>query len=120
MAEPYDDDIPLDITQLDAGSFDLRIFDQTTHWVDYHGVTHLIADMSDDYLTNVLAYLEANADRFYAATLTKLTIEALHAVGQGDPDAAQRFVDKARQHTDLTPHEWVTQTPLYLELNLAR
>lgn len=58
-----------------TGWLDLRVFDQGVWWVDVHQHPHRIDEMSSDYRTNVISYLEERDEYFYHATRWRLLIE---------------------------------------------
>ncbi len=47
------------------GTLDLRVFEQSTWWVDVLRRPHRISQMSTRYLRNVLAFIEAEAGHFH-------------------------------------------------------
>lgn len=46
-----------DFGQFGYGHIDKRVLDQDTYWVDIAGRPHVLADMTPEYLDNVLTFL---------------------------------------------------------------
>lgn len=52
--------------QFGEGSLDLRVFDQEVQWVDIRGIPHLLQEMSREYVANVIDFLWALRDQYFA------------------------------------------------------
>jgi len=96
---------------------DLRVFDQDRYWVDRYGVGHEIDDMSDDYVRNVIAMLEAQAEQFHVATVVRVALEvvgdALLGRIHGEVLASELGVGGI---VDVDTTTWLESTPLMRRL----
>jgi hypothetical protein len=99
--------------QREHGRLDLRVFDQDVWWVDIAQRPHRLAEMSGDYIANVIAFLEQDCDYFYAETTRRLALQMAGdlLLGRVPDEVVARELD-APAHTDLTPQEWLEATPL--------
>jgi hypothetical protein len=96
---------------------DLRVFHQTTWWIDISQRPHRISsEMSDLYITNVIGFLHRNRDYYYLATLRRAVVtligDALLGRSVGDD---QFSLDTAM--AELAPADWLEQTPLMQALH---
>ena len=64
--------------QFGPDALDLRVFDQDMFWVDRTGTPHLLTEMGEEYLANVLGMLRSRAAEFH---LTMVQREAVQCVG---------------------------------------
>ena len=118
--EPTDSDLwPGELSFVDAigtgefGNLDLRVFDQDRYWVDIRQQPHLLTEMSDEYITNVIAHLLAHVKYFYFATIRRSLYQMYGdlLLGRVSTDiVAEAFGAPAL--TDLTPVDWLEGTPL--------
>jgi len=124
---PGDDDLwPGETPFTNFGQFgidmlDLRVFDQDVYWVDRFGRPHLIAEMTDDYIANVIAHLEEHVVSFYYGSLQR-------SLGQmvGDAILGRLNADVVASAAgapgmeELTPTQWLEGTPLMRRLRSRR
>ena len=93
---------------------DLRVFDQDIYWVDRTGQSHLISDMSQAYIANVVAFLVEFQEMYFADTQRRWLIQT---VGDqllfGDPGGDVLAVDAGGPTWgELSAEEWLEATPL--------
>ena len=63
--------------QFGEDSLDLRVFDQGTYWVDRTGTAHLLSQMSDAYIVNVINFLTELRDQYFADNMRRAFIQIL-------------------------------------------
>lgn len=78
---------------------DLRVFDQDVWWVDLFGSPHLIEEMSDEYVANVIAHLEAHVVAFCYDSMRRSLVQMLGDTLLGRANEA--WYDPRRRHTAL-------------------
>lgn len=88
------------------GRLDLRVFDQSTWWVDRNATPHLLVEMSDQYLASVLAWVVEHQADYYFAVLRRRAIELLCQIPL-TPVAGSTVEIPA------TAEEWLDSTTLY-------
>lgn len=96
---------------------DLRVIEQDVWWVDIHGDPHLLAEMSPEYLSNVVGHLQVYVLQYFTDVLLKTAYEVIYDSRTGRPNA--ELLSRAAggpRITDLTPEEWLESTPLMREL----
>jgi len=97
------------------GNLDLRVFLQDVYWVDTKGEPFLLEDMTEEYLTNVLNILFANAEYHYRDMAIWYAIE-LRSIGEGYINPDWEYVEKVKNIAASlileTPHEWLRETDL--------
>lgn len=99
--------------QYHVGSLDLRVFDQGTWWVDADQRPHRLAEMSSEYLDNVIAYLHDDAEYFYVATRRRHILEDATDLLLGRlPVNAVAEGFGATSLADVSPEVWLASTPL--------
>lgn len=103
--------------QFGTDMLDLRVFDQDVWWVDRLGEPHLIEDMCDDYLANVIAHLEESVVSFYYGSLQRSLGQMIGDVllGRVNADLVASAAG-APGMEELTPTEWLEGTPLMRRL----
>lgn len=99
--------------QYEHGCLDLRVFDQDVWWVDIAQRPHRLADMSEEYIANVIAFLEQNRDYFYAQTTRYRAVQMAGDLLLGRvPDEVVAGELGAPAHTELSPETWLNGTSL--------
>ena len=102
------------------GSLDLRVFDQSIWWVDVRQRPHRISEMSSEYLRNVLADLEAAAERLHLAIVRKEVLEDMTDLLSGRiPGHAVAEALGTTATADVSPAVWLASTPLVRALRAA-
>lgn len=103
---------------------DLRVFDQDTYWVDRLGAPHLLAEMSRDYLQNVITFLVDLREQYFADTQRRMFIQSLGDQLLFDEPAADVLAAAVGgpSWSELTAQTWLEATPLMraLRRNLRR
>ncbi|WP_416957833.1 hypothetical protein ACNKF0_09555 [Nocardioides sp. T5] len=56
---------------------DLRVFDQDLAWIDRTGRPHLLAEMSEEYVSNVIAFLVELREQYFVDTQRRWFIQSL-------------------------------------------
>jgi hypothetical protein len=99
--------------QYEHGSLDLRVFDQDVYWVDIAQVPHELDQMSDDYIANVIGFLEREASYFHTQTMLRMAIQVVGdlELGRLPGDLLAEAIGAPRLD-ELTPAEWLEATPL--------
>lgn len=101
--------------QFGYGAMDLRVLDQQQYWVDVHGRSHLLTQMSSDYLGNVIAHLHDNANSLHLAVVRRWAAQALtEATDSRRPDG--QHARKGQPPYQLSSTDWLETTPLVLAL----
>lgn len=110
-----------DFGQYGLDMLDLRVFEQDVYWVDRFGRPHLISDMSDAYIADVVAHLEAHVVTFYYDSMRRSLIQMLGdtMLGRLNPDAVASAAG-APGLDELTPTQWLEGTPLMRRLRARR
>jgi len=93
---------------------DLRVFDQDLYWVDRTGTPHPIAEMSREYIGNVINWLCEYREGYFAGTVRRWFIQT---VGDqllfGDPPGEVLAAELGGPAWgELTAEEWLESTPL--------
>lgn len=99
--------------QFGQGQIDVRVFDQGTYWVDSNGVGHALADMSDEYIRNVILFLEDSCGRFHIRIGVREVVESLvSALNEDTPWLAIAAELGIPRVVDTDALEWLESTPL--------
>jgi hypothetical protein len=99
-----------ELEAVEPGWLDKRIILPTKVWVDEHGVTHRLEDMSVEYRANVIAHLDRFEDTWAVLALFYVTGETLLGnIPRGESIRQHQLVAL------LTPG-WIRQTPLVRRL----
>lgn len=107
-----------DFGQWGYGHLDLRVFDDGNQiWCDIFGAPHRPRDMTPDYRTNVLAFLESNAPYFHLMTIQRHLIEVYSDLADGRLDP--RDLDRVRALIEVDPVTWITTTSIARALRNA-
>jgi hypothetical protein len=103
--------------QFGVDRLDLRVFDQDVWWVDRLGQPHLLVEMGEEYIGNVVVHLEENATYFYHGTIRRNFIQMLGDAyyGRVSGDVAAE-ASGAPALSDVTPEAWLESTPLMRRL----
>lgn len=103
--------------QWPVGALDLRVFEQDVYWVDINQRPHRIDQMPALYRRNVIRFLSANQDYFFAmsARLHLLRLVEGLLTGVVDGDTLAHALGNPAQD-DLPPDEWLESTPLMRRL----
>lgn len=80
---------------------------QAQVWTDVHGNTHLLEDMTANYLRNVLSYLEHKADELYEAENEEIVHQQLVEVFE-----PWRHPQGVPPLEFATARDWLHSTPL--------
>lgn len=101
---------------------DLRVFDQQIWWVDRTGAPHLVEDMSEEYIANVIAFLHEHCEQYQAASACRAFIQAIgDQVLFGGPDGeVLAAAIGGPAWSELTAEEWLESTPLMRALCRVR
>ncbi|MGB3763757.1 MAG: hypothetical protein WA966_11080 [Ornithinimicrobium sp.] len=103
------------------GALDLRVFDQATWWVDITQQPHLLEDMSQAYVANVIDFLLTDAEFFHSETLRREWIQTCGDLLLGRPPAdLVASAAGAPCTSDLTALGWLEATPLMRALRHRR
>ena len=99
--------------QHEAGTLDLRVFDQGQWWVDRQQTPHLVTDMSVVHVERVIDMLEALAEYYYLMTVRRDVIQRLGdaMLGRISTDAVADLAGVTPSR-DLTPEAWLEGSPL--------
>lgn len=100
--------------QYGVDALDLRVFDQDVWWVDRTGAPHLLAEMSLDYIGNLIAFLHEQRDMYFFDTRRRWFIQTVgDQVLFGDPGADVLAVAAGGPRwSDLDAEVWLESTPL--------
>lgn len=101
--------------QFGEGSLDLRVFEQDVYWVDVQGQAHLLTEMEEDYLFNVLAFLFNQAEYYYVGMLNKVTVELFFM--DKEPEASNHVLGSIRSLVGVSATEWLNSTVLVKKIN---
>lgn len=120
---PSDRDCPPDVLpftafgQFGPDRFDMRVFEQDCYWVDRFGTGHPITDMSEHYVTNVLAMLVDRCDALYGQFLVQRAFNMLYdtCTGRVNGDLLVGYV-AGGEHDDIDSSVWLRSTPLFRRL----
>jgi hypothetical protein len=99
--------------QFGEDHLDLRVFDQDIYWVDRLGTPHLLGDIDEVYVHNIINFLLANVAYFYLSTRRRVALQVAGDQLLGRPSGdvlALEVGGPALQ--DLSPQEWLEATPL--------
>lgn len=110
---------PLPQEQRSPGYMDPRVLWQDDIWIDVHGVTHALEDMSQEYLFNVLDLLFTTAKVRYVTTVQILLMSVSYAMQAGHGGSVEDFEEYclfAQSISQQTPTEWLASTPLVKRL----
>jgi hypothetical protein len=103
--------------QFGPGQLDLRVFDQDTWWVDRTGAAHLLDEMSDDYLRNVIGFLYERVAEYHAATCCRIACQAAGDVLLGRVNGDLLTLQLGGSTVvDVEPRTWLESTPLLRRL----
>lgn len=106
--------------QWPTGTLDLRVFDQQDYRVDIKQVPHRIADMSQEYRRNVIAFLHTHVQYYHACELRRRALEIIEAVWTGQVGGEVLALElSVAALTDLSPVEWLESTPLLRRLRAS-
>jgi hypothetical protein len=110
-----------DFGQHGEGKLDIRVFEQDLWWVDQTGAPHLLTEMSEEYLTNVLKHLYSNLEYFHAVSGLRFAIEQVLTVlptpgAPANMEAYEEYVNGKTSPEDLAAAEWLYSTPLVKRL----
>lgn len=109
--------------QFEDGMIDLRVFDQEPstaaecdgiYWVDRSGAPHLVSDMSEDYVRNVIAFLTEHCEVFYLESARRAILQSLCdqvLTGQPSGEVLLTLIGGATW-SDLTPAHWLESTSI--------
>lgn len=104
--------------QFGEGKMDSRVFDQDIYWVDINGKPHLLTEMSEDYLENVLVLLFEGMERFYFGALVRSTIGIIDDLFSGNPNSEVLANELGiTPISEMEPAEWLASTPLVRKIN---
>ena len=98
------------------GELDLRVFEQDTYWVDRTGTPHLLDEMDQDYLSNVLGFLFNNARAYHRAYAELKVAEAEVAAVEGRAHAEVIAVLFGGSVAQISTPKWLASTPLYRKI----
>lgn len=93
---------------------DARVFDQEVWWVDRRGHPHELAQMSEEYVTNLIAFLTQIREDCFVAAQRCARIQAigdLYLFGDPGGDALAVAIG-GPTWDDLTAETWLEGTPL--------
>lgn len=100
--------------QFGEDMLDLRVFDQDVWWVDRRGRPHLVAQMSGEYVANVISFLTQFREGYFVVCRRRAHIQALgdlYLFGDPGGDALAAALG-APTWDDLTAETWLESTPL--------
>lgn len=118
----WDDEKPFtDFGQYGEDKIDIRVFEQDVWWVDRTGEPHLLREMSQEYLDNVLEYLYSNVEYFHTASSLRFDIEQLLTMlptpgAPANMEAYLEYVNGKASPDELVAAEWLNSTPLVKRL----
>ena len=94
-------------------TLDLRVLDQQRVRVDIRQQGHLLAQMSDEYVTNVIRCLLDNVECLYVETIRRSLYQMYGdlVLGRLSTDIVAQALG-APALTDLNPIDWLEATPL--------
>lgn len=105
--------------QYGTDMLDVRVFEQSTWWVDREGNEHLLTEMEDEYLRNVVIHLVTHREQF-------MQVARQRALVQRCGDLLLGYVEDHRAAGEMGPDqdslwsvsalEWLCQTPLMTAL----
>jgi hypothetical protein len=100
--------------QFGLDSLDLRVFDQDIYWVDRFGAPHLLAEMSNEYVGNVIGFLGECCEAYFHSTVRRWFIQtAGDQLLFGNPGAdVLAAAAGGPAWSDLSPEQWLESTPL--------
>jgi len=100
--------------QFGEDSLDLRVFDQRTYWVDRTGTAHLLSQMSDAYIVNVINFLTELRDQYFADSMRRAFIQILgdQLLFDDPSDELLGIEAGGPAWSDLTAEQWLESTPL--------
>lgn len=99
--------------QFGPGRIDMRVFDQDAYWVDSDGVGHALSDMSEEYLRNVVSFLEDSSCRFHIRSGVREVVESLvSALSAQTPWLALADELGISRIIDTDALVWLESTPL--------
>lgn len=85
------------------GTFDRRVLDQDKVWVDILRQSHQISDLTDEYLCNVIAFIEENAWRWAPEEEVNIVAWTAMYIEAGD------WLETTAREVVA---EWIESTPL--------
>ncbi len=98
---------------------DVRVFEQSTWWVDREGNEHRLLEMEDDYLLNVINHLIAHREQFMKVARQRALVQRCGdlLLGYGeDHRAAGELGTDEDSLWSVSALEWLFQTPLMTAL----
>ena len=104
--------------QFGEDALDLRVFDQDVFWVDRLGAPHLLKDMSQEYISNVIAFLTDLRDQYFADTQRRSFLQSAGDQILFDEPAGEVLAHALGAPTweMLSAEEWLESTPLMRSL----
>jgi hypothetical protein len=112
-----------DLGRFGSERFDLRVFEQSTLWIDRSGRRHLVATLSATEVDAVIGYLEKHEVHFYVQCLHRdvlaTQLRALAEQGSAGP-AAVGSDEAALLLADMAPATWMARTELMRALRARR
>ena len=93
---------------------DLRVFDQGWAWVDRLGRPHLVDEMGEDYVANVIEFLEGCAESFFVGSIRRAAIQSIGDQLLFDDPGGEVLAAEVGgpSWAELTVEEWLESTPL--------
>lgn len=103
--------------QFGPDALDLRVFDQDMFWVDRTGTPHLLTEMGEEYLTNVLGMLRSRAAEFHGTTVMRESVQRIGDTLLGRVNAGQLVAELGVGSVAATDADtWLESTPLVRRL----
>jgi hypothetical protein len=84
-------------------------------WVDKHGISHKIDDMSEHYIRNVINFLHRRARRIQDYHCM-VAMEVYYSHDGGDM-ANDALYSEMHYTCDTDPNQWLDETPLLMKLH---
>ncbi len=86
-------------------------------WVDFAGKPHLIDEMTEAYVRNVISFLETHTEYFYLGALRACTLQMVGDALLGRIGAERAAIAAgAPAMTEVEPATWLESTPLMRKL----
>jgi len=100
--------------QFGEDMLDLRVFDQGWVWVDRLGRPHLVGEMGEDYVANVIKFLEACSGSFFVGSVRRAVIQSIGDQLLFDDPGGEVLAAEVGgpSWAGLTVEEWLESTPL--------
>lgn len=107
--------------QFGPDALDLRVFDQDIYWVDRSGNPHLISEMSQGHVENVVAMLTEFAEKYHQATVLRESVQAIGDTMLGRPNVKTLLDDlEVGSVASADALDWLHSTPLMRSLLTPR